>query len=148
MKKIITCCLAVALTLTMIVPAMAAEETMPETVDVSSVEYYAYMDLDTADAALKETILEARNEIIFSTSWVVDGGYACVKDPDGNIVSIAPQFSELFPAEWEPPVFPTDSAETPSTNSVQDLGEINFVGYVDLTAPPANTNTPPFTQCH
>jgi len=65
---------------------------------------YAYMDLETADESLKAKILEARNKIILSESWAADGIYAYVSDPDGNIVNVLPQFSELFPSDWDVPI--------------------------------------------
>lgn len=63
----------------------------------------AYLDINTAPESLKETILQARSVIIFSTGWVTD-------DPEnhGSFHSetserfFIPKFSDLFP-DWDLP---------------------------------------------
>ena len=73
---------------------------------------FAYMDLDTAPAELRETILKAREVIIYSQSWVADGLEAYITSPDGTKRSV-PAFSELFPG-WElPTIDPSLSTMTP-----------------------------------
>ncbi len=62
---------------------------------------YAYMDLETAPEELQKKILEAREVIIYSQSWVADGFECYVTSPDGTRETI-PSFSELFPG-WELP---------------------------------------------
>ena len=72
-----------------------------------AIQYYAYLDLDTAAPELAPVILKARNIIIFRESWVADGIQGYVHDSDGNLVEVVPQFSELFPEEWSVPVLRT-----------------------------------------
>jgi len=61
---------------------------------------YAYMDIETAPEALESTILQAREEIIFSESWTVNGqGYTVRAD---GTVEYDPEFSYLFP-NWDIP---------------------------------------------
>lgn len=75
-------------------------------------EYYAYMNYDTASTELKETIMAARNQIIYSQSWVADGFECYIIAPDGTQKKVA-AFSELFP-DWEMPIVDTeDAAVTP-----------------------------------
>lgn len=124
MKKIITSLLTAALCFSMLVPAMAVDS---EDNSVSTSEYYAYMDLETANLALKETILEARNQIIFSESWVADGINGYRTDPDGNIVCIQPQFSELFPSNWDMPSFSTTTVESETSMSPMATEEWGLV---------------------
>ncbi|QQR07491.1 hypothetical protein [Flavonifractor plautii] len=69
------------------------------------IQYYAYLDLATANDDLKPIILAARNRIIFRYSWVADGLSGRVYSHDGTLVKEQPQFSELFPEDWDPPVF-------------------------------------------
>ena len=123
--------------------------------ELKAAEVYAYMDYETADAATQEKILEARNTIIFSRSWVSDGMYSCVMDPDGNVVRVTPQFSEVFPADWELPKNPVviDSATVSpeaqddnaiaSTRAAWRLDQEYY--YETLQNPPLGSNSPPFT---
>lgn len=63
--------------------------------ELSSAAKYAYMNLDTASEPMKEKILSARNTIILSEGWTVDGkGY--ISHADGTI-EVLPKFSDLFP---------------------------------------------------
>lgn len=67
-------------------------------------EQYAYYDLDSASAEMKEIILAAREEIIFSSEWVADGYMGVIRDKDtGEIIRNVPTFSEVFP-EWDLPI--------------------------------------------
>lgn len=68
------------------------------------VQYYAYLDLDSADESLKPVILAARKQIIYRHTWVADGLSAYILDVDGSVESRVPEFSEIFPADWEPPI--------------------------------------------
>lgn len=80
-------------------------------------EELAYYDLNLAPTEeWKEAILEARNSIIYSTSWTVDGQVSYGL-PDGTIEKL-PEFSELFP-DWEVPRL-NDSVRT-EWLSTQDL---------------------------
>ena len=62
-------------------------------------EYYAYMILDEADAALKPVILEARWRIISRESWVADDLNGTVTG--GGVSETVPHFHDIFPADWE-----------------------------------------------
>lgn len=73
---------------------------------VEAAKEYAYMDLETAPEELRDKILEARNTVIFSQSWVADGyGGMSVIRADGTIEHL-PLFSELFPEDWDIPGAP------------------------------------------
>jgi len=68
-----------------------------------SLEYYAYMNLEEADAEIQEKILKAREEIILSMTWAspeVAEGYFTV---DGSVFERIPQFYDLFPYDWDIP---------------------------------------------
>lgn len=69
-------------------------------------EYYAYMNLDEASSEIKPVIQEARNRIIFNTSWAANGTNAWVLDEDGNVIEKLPYFSQLFPSDWDMPSDP------------------------------------------
>lgn len=117
MKKVFTCILA-ALLLCTIVPPVYAMEISGDELTLSTPEHYAYMDLNTADAATKAAILEARNEIINNTSWVADGLYGYVTDAEGNVIEVVPQFSNIFPSDWEIPdcILTNSDAEFPEAS--------------------------------
>ena len=51
----------------------------------NSLEYYAYMDIHSADPELIPVILEARNRIIFTHSWTDDEIDGRILDEDGNV---------------------------------------------------------------
>lgn len=70
------------------------------------IQYYAYLNINTAEEELKPIILVARSTIIYRYSWVADGMNGEVLDKEGNIKSKIPEFSELFPEDWEIPVSP------------------------------------------
>lgn len=72
------------------------------------IQYYAYLNLEESDASLHPVILEARNRIIFRQSWVADGLSGLIQDSEGNVINEVPQFSDLFPADWAPPIMSTD----------------------------------------
>lgn len=101
MKKKLLCML--------IVCAMAFVTCFPAAADnnvgavPASVRALAYSDLDSADSATQQKILAAREQIIFSQSWVVEGR-AYVTDSEGNIISESPHFYDIFPDDWDVPV--------------------------------------------
>lgn len=111
---------------------------MPANAATMTVEDYAYMDIQTAPASLKDTILEAREEIIYSESWSVDGR-SYITYPDGTI-EVLPEFSELFPG-WELPAAPEI---TESVEPILTRASIYWEGPVSLKAPPANTMSASF----
>lgn len=79
----------------------------------NSLEYYAYMDIDSVDSELIPIILEARNRIIFTTSWTHDEVDGKILDENRNAIEDVPHFHEVFPEDWEIPCFPSSSKEYP-----------------------------------
>ena len=71
-----------------------------------TLEYYAYMNIHTADKELIPVILEARNRVVHDKSWVADCTDGWVTDEAGNIIEIVPHFHEVFPEDWEIPWYP------------------------------------------
>lgn len=66
----------------------------------------AYLDIDAATPEEKLEILEARNIIIKSSEWVPDGCDGWVENVEtGEIIQRVPTFHELFPHEWDVPIF-------------------------------------------
>lgn len=65
---------------------------------------YAYMDIDEAPANLHDTILEARDYIIYHSTWVADGYGGSITSPEGEVLEIVPEFHDIFPEDWEIPV--------------------------------------------
>lgn len=102
MKKSFTMLIAVILALSLSCGALAQEgEVFP---NLEKAAGYAYLDLDTADADLREKILDARNEIINGTNWVEDDAEAYIVDTEtGEVLQELPHFSEVFPSDWEQP---------------------------------------------
>ena len=96
---------------------LAQRETPDETYDSNSVsEDYAIIDkpydkMTTEELAYsvltevpeewRDEVLAARNEIINSTSWTVDGAGAILHS-DGTIEEL-PDFYDLFPQDWDIP---------------------------------------------
>ena len=152
MKKITKRMLSVILTIAMMmatsVPAFAVGEK-------EAITKLAYMDLQQASAEMREKILEAREKIIFSQSWVVDGVQGFVYDENGNVIEEVPHFSEIFPADWEVPVFDTnENVAQKSIDESQAIQALNdYTGMITvykstlkLRVPSGNTETPPFTS--
>lgn len=100
-----------------------------------STEALAYCDLSTAPEVWHDDILLARNDIIYSTSWTVDGQVELILE-DGTVQQL-PEFSDLFP-DWDIPVNNSYSNQSASTRTA------NYVGYVYLQAPSATETTPVF----
>ena len=73
-----------------------------------TLEYYAYMNIHTADKELIPVILEARNRVVHDKSWVADCTDGWVTDGAGNIIEIVPHFHEVFPEDWEIPWYPPE----------------------------------------
>lgn len=84
-----------------------AEDAEPEKPDYASMttEELAYCDLDEApDEETRQAILDARRQIIYSTSWTADGGEAYImKYPSFEVVEKIPEFHDIFPEDWEIP---------------------------------------------
>lgn len=148
MKKFLSVVLALAMLQGVSVPVFAAD-------DEYTVERLAYMDLEQASAETKTKILEARKEIIFSQSWVADGLQGFVYDRYGNVIEEVPQFSEIFPADWEVPVFDThedvmnrgigDSQILPALYDDPIMVTV-FSKTLKLKLPSQYYNTPAFTS--
>lgn len=81
-----------------------------------SLEFYAYMDLETADIQTQEKILESRNKIIDSQSWVVEGVEGYKRDAHGNLEPL-PQFYDLFPSDWNIPITQNDNIKKSTEES-------------------------------
>lgn len=120
-------------------PAMAVESTP----SVEQVQL-AYMDLETVDESMQSRILEARNEIIFSESWAADGVTAYVKDTDGTVIEKLPEFSELFPSDWEIPYFASTNKESKTEVAMRATTDITFEDEVYLDRPDSGTMSDPF----
>lgn len=88
-------------------------ETVETYFENSSLEYYAYMDIHSADPELIPVILEARNRIIFTHSWTDDEIDGRILDEDGTVIEPVPYFHDVFPSDWEVPCFPSNSDEHP-----------------------------------
>ena len=69
---------------------------------------YAYMDISTADPSTKELILIARDMIIHSTSWVSDDVNGRIGVDNGKIIYELPHFHDIFPEDWDEPIYPTE----------------------------------------
>ena len=66
------------------------------------------MDLNSAGEEFQPKIRQARKAIIAQHGWVTEGVQGFVTDQNGNVIEELPQFYDIFPAEWEIPVFPSD----------------------------------------
>lgn len=72
--------------------------------DDSEVFYFAYMDLNEANEALKSKILQARNIVISNSSWVADGVNGYIENRDTGNITPLPHFHEIFPSDWDMPI--------------------------------------------
>lgn len=103
MKKIAVALIVLLLVATTGIPAMAIDLNESASA-ISKEQAVAYMEIDeTTSRAEVEQILAARNDIIFSTSWVADGMKCYILNKDGEIEKVIPNFSDIFPADWELP---------------------------------------------
>ncbi len=103
MKKALSFFLFCVILLSVVVPVAAADTRVKGEEVPAWAERYAYLDLESASPALKEKILQARRQIIFSTDWVADGYSMWVEDiRTGEIIREIPKFSEVFPG-WDIP---------------------------------------------
>lgn len=109
-------------------PSTPEEVKAQLTVDSRTSEL-AYMDLDSASKDMKDDILAARREIIYSTSWYVDNGFigSPVRiNPEKGEWSRTPKFSELFPG-WD---VPTESIVSDTEAIRKDAIEILTDNYI------------------
>lgn len=114
-------CMIVILIVISAMPIEAAEAIKYQTLGINEL---AYCNLDEAPEEWQDDILQAREEIIYSQSWTVDG--ACVIQNEDGTIEELPEFSELFP-EWDVP--------QKDTSSVAMARTANYVGYVYLQNP-------------
>lgn len=81
MKKLCTLFLVLALLVSVSAPlSAAAPEEAVVISDLETAAAYAYLDLETASPELADTILAARNTIIYHSTWVADGYKAQIVD--------------------------------------------------------------------
>lgn len=87
-----------------IVPAAAETENDAARQErIQAARQYAYLDLESASSEMKEKILSAREIIIYSSDgWCADGFSGTVTYADGTVERV-PNFSELFPSDWDLP---------------------------------------------
>ncbi|HEY4430834.1 MAG TPA: hypothetical protein VGN87_07315 [Paenibacillus sp.] len=109
-----------------------------------SEEELAYQKLDAAPTEWKDDILAARNSIIYSNSWTVDGqvGYEL---PDETVVELS-EFSDLFPG-WDVPKLKEDIRKEQLTKlQTYDFNTLsaNYVGFVYLFEPSNSGASLPF----
>ena len=102
MKKVFSIIMSFLMICSLTIPAMAVEANVQQ--EWTNVESIAYMSLDNVDVETQSQILQARNEIIFNTSWVADDVNGRIVDVNGNVIETLPHFSEVFPSDWEIPV--------------------------------------------
>jgi len=135
MKKLLSTLLVMAVLVSSIVVQASAALTQSTFIP----EDYAYLDLATASDDLVPLILEAREAIIYSQAWTVDGACVIVR-ADGTIKNL-PEFYDLFPG-WDIPVLSdsTKAAKVPAAITRAVL----FNGNVYITTPPSNTASTPF----
>lgn len=152
MKKSISAVLSIALILSMTCYPASASSTCsnsPESQEIYSSRAIAYMNLDQASEEMQAQIIEAREEIIYSQAWVADGLQGYVLNADGDIIEEVPQFSDLFPADWDMPSINNDEeqlSEIYPTNASRQPDDIMYFynGTLTLSLPPENSNSPAF----
>lgn len=94
-KKLASALMALVMVFSLL--AVSASAAAPEMI----VERLAYMDLDSAPAAMREDILKARAQIIYGEQpWTVDGAVFIIHG-DGTVETL-PEFSDLYPG-WDVP---------------------------------------------
>lgn len=136
MKKAIAMILGVIMVAGLSVPAMAANEKRIG-------QAIAYERIDENTAELRKTeILAAREAIVYSESWVADGVYGEILDRDGNIKEILPQFSDIFPEDWDIPVEKSSYSVLSSSDPEFDI--TTYFNESVWLSKPTNQNTSPF----
>ncbi|MBY0164810.1 hypothetical protein V4V36_24260 [Paenibacillus lautus] len=144
MKKNALLFFSVLTLLLLLTPSLALANDRQDHLASMSQEELAYQNLDVAPEEWKDEILEARNSIIYSTSWTVDGQVA-YELPDGTIEEL-PEFSDLFP-DWDVPRLKEDVRKQQLANlkayDFQILAA-NYVGFVYLFEPSDSSATLPF----
>lgn len=144
-KKMMAGVLAVVSLFCMSITAVAAPTQEFNSIErqnearIAAAKEIAYMDVSSASAEMQERILEARETIIESKSWVADGWTTTITHADGTVENV-PTFSECFPG-WDMPVCKSDDI----------MGSARAVGYdspfsrlirVSLPKASSTTNAP------
>lgn len=133
MKKAIMALITmVAIIITSVFPVFAATDRTIQ-YKLMTTEELAYCEIEAAPVEVRADILAARDAIIHSTSWTVDGQVA-VQNEDGTIQEL-PEFSELFPG-WDVPTIQG------TENNIM-LCTVDYFGFVYLRHP-TSTKTLPF----
>ncbi len=138
MKKVFSIIMSLLMICSLTIPAMAVEANVQQ--DWTDVESIAYMSLDDVDAELQSQITQARNEIIFNTSWVADDVNGRIVDENGNVIETLPHFSDVFPSDWDIPL----SAQSISANS-NGGAETYAISPTEVYADLTRTNTTFYT---
>ena len=141
-KKFVSLAMAGVMTLALGSGAFAttvAENNTP----VKSVNELAYMDVESASPELRDDILSARAQIVFSKAWTADGP-ASILHKDGTVEEL-PNYFDLFPG-WDlseicsfEPEPPCDGVITASSPSLFYQGNVWLDSY-------AGEATEPFYQ--
>jgi hypothetical protein len=142
-KTIFTATTALLMLAILIMPSFASAAGQPNYVKLS-IEKLAYSDLDSAPEEWKSAILTARESIIYSKSWTIEGQVS-YELPDGTIKQL-PEFSDLFPG-WDVPKLNkavSDKSSTALNDPIFTIMTANYAGYVYLKAPPTNQESPVF----
>ncbi|MGO4789056.1 hypothetical protein AB4124_16675 [Paenibacillus sp. 2KB_20] len=144
MKKNALSFFSVLTLILLLTPSLALANDRQDHYASMSQKELAYQDLDLSPEEWKDEILDARNSIIYSTSWTVDGQVA-YELPDGTIEEL-PEFSDLFP-DWEVPKLKEDvRKEQLAKLTAYDFQILaaNYVGFVYLFEPSNSSATLPF----
>lgn len=137
-----------------VIDTLKAEDdiVMSDITDPASDVSIAYVDISCVnDDLIKEAVLAAREEIIYSKTWVADGINGRIIDSDGTVTEV-PHFSELFPEDWEIPVMSCSQGEVEveqvEMNGRATSAEIDiwscYEGNLRLTNPSSLYDTDPF----
>mgnify|MGYP000444345376 CR=1 FL=1 len=144
-KKMLAGVLAMVSLLCTSVTAMAAPIQELDSVEIQNeakieaAKEIAYMDVNSASSEMQERILEAREVIIESQSWVADGWEATITHADGTVESI-PTFSECFPG-WDIPVCePVNTAR--SVTAIEFDSPLSQLVTVSLPKASSTVNAP------
>lgn len=143
LKKMLAGVLAIVSLFCMSATAMAAAPTqeldsveVPSEARIEAAKEIAYMDVNSASAEMQERILEAREVIIESESWVADGWNTTITHADGTVEEV-PTFSELFPG-WDIPVCESANA---TRSILAETYTSPCTRYIAVTLPKASSTT-------
>lgn len=144
-KRMLAGVLAVVSLFCMSITAMAAPTQELNSIEfqnearIAAAKEIAYMDVNSASAEMQECILEAREVIIESKSWVANGWTTTITHADGTVENV-PTFSECFPG-WDIPACESADAMRSIMANSYDSPFADFV-YVSLPKASSTTNAP------